>query len=381
MSGFQNAFIISPLAVYGSVSDDSVSSYIWSTNTAQRCISLCIAAICMTAALVLQLAEGNREVLSAYAGAGLSGLFILRFDFWRQVLISRRKLHEVLLCDVVNRTAAITFLSVALLFYEHISIIYFYLCNALASGISSTLAGFVARSHVRKCDKRERWEHLNRNWFFGKWVSADYAITIGTGQIGPYFLASMLGAAATGVFGAVIQLTGVMHVFLNGVANYAYPLLVKRYSESGKQGVLSMTQNMMRYLFIGVSFIIIPSLVFAPTLIKYIYSMEYAQYGLVPFRIICCVGFVLAVSRPLDMALRVIEQVRLRSLISLVELAFVAVCMFPAVHLAGITGATIVVLLGRILVALCLTVSISRVKSEPAHLLHQTFGQPLDRLQ
>lgn len=369
LAGFQNAFVIAPMSVYGSATNQNVPSYIWSSNMAQRYFSLVIALICMIVSLISEVAGSSREVYSAYLGAGFAGFFTLSSDFWRQVLLSRRKLREALFCDILNRTVAIGLLLGAIIFLKEISIPAFYVCLAIASGLASLLSARAVRKLVSRCEKSEWLPYLHKNWNFGKWMSADYAITIGTGQIGPYFLASTVGVAATGVLGAVNQLTGILHVFLNGVANYAYPELVREYSEKGKEALLVLTRKMTGYLSAGVSLIIIPALVFAPDLVRCIYSAEYEQSGLTAFRIICCAGFVLAVSRPLDMAMRVMEQVRIRSVISLVEFIFVSSIMYPAIKMYGISGAAAVLLIGRCLVAICLLVILSRDKLKSSNTL------------
>ncbi len=354
LAGFQNAFVIGPLAIFGAAHDVNVSKYIWATATSQRFISIGIASICIVVSVIFGLTIGVRDLSQAFLGAGIAGYFSLRSDFWRQVLISRRMLRETLLCDVLNRAVAVTLIIAAIVVMKRLSLTMVYGCLTISSFLGTTIASRMAKSLVEKCEGFERQTHLARNWAFGKWTATDYSITIAAGQIGPYFLASMLGTASTGILGAVNQLTGVLHVFLNGVANYTYPLLVKEYCEGGRQNVYRFAGRMIRYLSSGVSLIIIPAFILAPTLINWVYSVDYEHNGVTPFRIICCVGFVLAFSRPLDMALRVTEQVKIRSAISLLELVFVLFSMYPAIIIGGVAGATSVILMGRCLVAICL---------------------------
>lgn len=346
INAFQQALILSPVSVYASGSDTKVSEYLHSTRLLQAAFSATASIMFAALAYILSKTSSNTAVQSAFLLMSPLAFFLLSQEFSRQVLIARRSLQTLLLVDVTAKLSTLLLLAALTQFasgYQTLTSVFGALI--LSAALGSALGWWHAKRFMSR--STELLPHWTRNYQFGKWAVISQLAVMATSQIPIYILALSAGTADTGIYGAAVNLTGIFHVFLNGIANYYLPLGVKQYESGGPLRLRGFTRS----LSLKFGFVIVPisllCLVFAEQIVRLVYDDAFLSHGATPFQVFFCVAILLAFIKPLDIAMRIREQMKKRASISFAELIFVGIASLPLIYALGVVGGAIAAVGGR----------------------------------
>lgn len=350
--GLQQALLLAPLIVFGASTTEETGPYLYATRVIHHVVAGVCAILMAAVATMFFVFDSDVNITAALFGTAALVFFALVYDFWRQVVIAKRELRNLLTCDFASKMLLISMLVVFYLSEEQHPFLFVYSSLVVSALIGAVAAWNFGRRHlVATHDYRKYW---GKNWSFGKWSGLNQIIITATSQIPLYVLVSLHGTAQTGILGAAIQLTGVFHVFLSGIMNYCFPVAVLINEQERRSALTRYTKKLIFYLLAPISFICLIVIIETKEIVQFLYTDSFSSQGLWPFRILLLVGPILAVIRPLDMMLRVRSQMKRRSSASLIELLFVAIAIYPAVSFFGALGAAYILVLGRMVSAFVL---------------------------
>lgn len=347
INAIQQSLILSPVSVYGSRTEPSVPEYLHASRRLQFAFSVTTAVMFASLAYVLSKTSANPAIQAAFLLMSPLAFFVLSQEFSRQVLIARQKLRTLLIVDLAAKGSTLLLLATLAFLIPSL--------GSLPGVFSALIAGalfgsFIGWTRVRSFLSRAEspYDHWARNYHFGKWAVVSQLIVMATSQIPLYLLAFFAGTGDTGIFGAAVNLTGIFHVFLNGIANYYLPLGVRRAEADGLLGLQRFTRN----LTIKFAAVIIPisviGIVFAEQIVTLVYDEEFLAKGAIPYQVFFSVAIVLALIKPLDIALRIREQMRKRAIVSFLEFVFVGIASVPMLMTFGVAGGAAVAVAGRV---------------------------------
>lgn len=347
LASLQQALVLTPMSVYGAANKKKTSHYIYSTHKLQLLIALVIACLLSIASHLDVINNISPQAQEAFFWLAPVAFFQLSYDFWRQLLLSRQQLTLLLTVDSFSKTILITSLIIlAVIFSETATLKHVYFALFLSAVIGTFFAWYKARHYMSSGKVIAYW---NKNIEFGKWAVSNLLILMGNGQIPYYAAAFIIGTTATGVLGAAVQLLGIFQIFLNGIVNYYLPIAVHAYNDGGLPELKRHVRNAMLLMTSLVSIITIPTILYADTIVEIIYGKDFLDLGITTFRILLTVAFVLGIQRALDIMVRVLEKMKLRSYISLIEMLFLVTAIYPAAQLAGLMGIATIAVSGRVL--------------------------------
>jgi len=353
INAIQQGLILSPVSVYAASSDQKVPEYLHGSRLLQLTFSITTSVMFAALAYILGKTTTNTYIQVAFLLMAPLAFFLLSQEFWRQVLIARQKLQALLLVDMAGKGITLLLLAgLAFLISDHKTLPDIYAVLIISAGIGSTIGWMYTRRFLKR--GASIIQHWERNYHFGKWAIVSQSMIMATSQIPLYILAFLASTGDTGIFGAAVHITGVFHVFLNGIANYYLPIGVREYESGGALALRRFTWKLILKFFYVVTPISLLCLVFAEELVYFVYQEEFLARGATPFQVFFSVAIVLAIIKPLDIALRIREKMKRRAGISLLELIFVSAAYFPLISTLGVTGAAIVAVGGRIIAMIAL---------------------------
>lgn len=354
----QQALLLAPLMVFGASKKEDTGHYLYATAVTHRALSAVSAIVVATVAFVLLLLDIDERISAALFGAAALVFPAQMYDFWRQVAIARGRLQILLICDILAKAFLLSMLFALYSIEWQRPFLAAYGSLVLSALIGALVLWNFGRRHL--AFTREFGKYWARNWSFGKWDCRNQIILTISAQVPLYVLVAIHGAGQTGIVGAAIQLTGVFHVFLNGVMNNCFPTAVLINEREGLLALRTYAKRLILYLCAPVAAICLVAVAEARQIVQFLYADAFSSGGLGPFRILLAVGVVLAVMRPLDMMLRIRKQMKRRTNASLIELLFVSVAAYPAIAVHGALGAAYILVLGRSLSATVLALLVSR---------------------
>lgn len=347
LASLQQALVLTPMSVYGAANKKDTRQYIYSTHKLQLLIAIIITCLLLIVSQLGAIKNISPQAQEAFIWLSPVAFFQLSYDFWRQLLLSRQQLPLLLAVDTFSKTILITSLIIlAVIFSETATLKHVYFILVLSSVIGTSFAWYKARHYMASGKASAYWK---KNIEFGKWAVSNLLILMGNGQIPYYSAAFIIGTTATGVLGAAVQLLGVFQIFLNGIVNYYLPIAVHAYNDGGITELKKQVRHAMLLMSSLVSIVTIPTILYTDTIVEIIYGKDFLDQGIETFRILLAVAFVLGIQRALDIMVRVLEKMKVRSHISLIEMLFLITATYPAAQFAGLTGIAAIAVGGRIL--------------------------------
>lgn len=147
------------------------------------------------------------------------------------------------------------------------------------SCLLASLGWFLTKPDRFTVSRTAAIRHWKHNWGFARWALACQLVGCSAPYVMPWFVASLEGAAATGILAASTTLVGLANMFVMGVANFLSPRAAKAYAEEGVAGLKSVM------VFAGLMFTVVLGL-FAVAmcflggyLAVLVYGENYAEAG------------------------------------------------------------------------------------------------------
>lgn len=350
LAGVQQSFLLAPLSVYGASDSEEVPEYLGACHRLQIGIALLITCLGLMAAFISRIISSDNNIHTAFLYAAILGFFILSYEFWRHILIAKQRLDLLLVVDIVAKSLLIILLITPLFADKEtlqLSFVYGYLI--LCAAIGGILGWYSSQKYLKKPQTMKGT--IKRNYSFGRWALINHFVLMGSSQIPIYIIAAALSITEVGIIGAAIQITGIYHVFLNGINNYYLPRSVRVYEMGGFDALMKSINKLMIWLTLAVLAVSCCAIVFADKIIMLVYTEEYLTDGNWSFRILLLVGISLGLVRPMDIVMRVTERMQIRTIISFIEFLFVTILSLPFVYWFGLPGIACVLVGGRFLTA------------------------------
>ncbi|MCA9067731.1 MAG: lipopolysaccharide biosynthesis protein [Planctomycetaceae bacterium] len=122
------------------------------------------------------------------------------------------------------------------------------------SCLLASLGWFLTKSDRFEVSHKTAVRHWKHNWGFARWALACQLVGCSAPYVMPWFVASLEGAAATGILAASSTLVGLANMFVMGVANFLSPRAAKAYAEEGVRGLKTVMvfTSLVFVVFLGV---------------------------------------------------------------------------------------------------------------------------------
>lgn len=161
-------------------------------------------------------------------------LFLLR-EFIRHYMFSHLKMGTATLLDA--SVAIIQLASLALLGWWGWLTVPIVFAVIGGSCLLASLGWFLTKPDRLEVSRTAAIRHWKQNWGFARWALACQLVGCSAPYVMPWFVASLEGAAATGILAASTTLVGLANMFVMGVANFLSPRAAKAYADEGVPGL------------------------------------------------------------------------------------------------------------------------------------------------
>lgn len=157
-------------------------------------------------------------------------LFLLR-EFIRHFTFSHLKMGTAVLLDAAVSLIQLCTLGLCAWFGQLTVPVVFGVMGA--SCLLASLGWFWTKTERFEFSRSAALCDWKDNWGFVRWALACQLVGCSAPYVMPWFVASVEGAAATGLLAASTTLVGLANMFVMGVANFLSPRAAKAYAEGG----------------------------------------------------------------------------------------------------------------------------------------------------
>lgn len=348
INGLQSALITAPLMVLAPRHDAQESrpylNALWLIQLA-ACLVLGIAA-----AAFMPLGYYWWPAITAEIDVGAVVLVVITYlgqEFVRRVLFVQRDSIGGLGVDLISY--GLQFVALGGLIAYGICTLRLVLWMIGLTSLISCLFGLSrARPSITSVSRADISRTWRLHWDQGQWLAGGTIAQWGSNQLYYFVIAALLSPAATGMFAACRNLFGFTHIFLLGLENFVPATLTRRLLNDG---VDAMMQWLNRFRTIGailMGLYCLPIVLLADPLMRLLFGPQYSNVG--PVVALTAIAYFISIlARPPMLALRAIGKPRWIFFGFLISSVVTVVVSVPLVVTAGITGASIGMIITQLL--------------------------------
>jgi O-antigen/teichoic acid export membrane protein len=337
----QQALVSLPYMVHGAkVPEAERAAYAGSSLLHQLAVAALTSAALAIGAWVAHLGGASSALTLLVVAAAVP--FTLARDFARHLLFVRLRFASALALDATVAGLQLAVVG-SLAWRGLLTARSAYAAIGAACAVGALAAGALARRSFEVRPARAAAD-FRANWATARWSLASGLVGILGGQVYPWFLVALRGAAEAGAFAACAGIAFIANPLLLGLGNALAPRILHAYAARGAAGLREAVRQ-GTLLFGGVMCVVSPTLLVAGGfLLNVVYGARYQEYGLT-VGLLSLAQAVEVTSWPLSSALFAVERARAIVVASVVSLGLALTVGVALVRSHGPTGVACALLL------------------------------------
>lgn len=277
-----SALVTSPIGVIVSKLDDGAAvQYVGQLNFGVLFLWISFSLLFAIAAFIFSLMGGYEEYRVPLYCISLVLCFYLGQQYIRSILLSRLKLLDVLINDVIYTLFQLATVLV-LIFFDRLSVTSMILTVGFSALISLFYGIYQCRDFVQPFRKNS-WSAIKSNLEHGRWLLGTTIVAWGRTNMLNFVALYFMGPIAPGILRAIQTVYGPINMLLVGLESILPQFCSKIYVAQGDLGLSASLQKVSRLLLMGVvSYAVLVSF-FSEILLSILFGEKYVEYSFFVF--------------------------------------------------------------------------------------------------